>query len=199
MLTTQEIKTAVRSKLLEETTDLISESKLDFAINRAYEDIQYSSFTNDQIKTVEVTFVNGEADVPADFGTMYGPAFDGSKNRYQEQSIEAFDRIDGENAVTVEGGKLKIKPQKSLTLTVKYYPKYAALSAVQNPEVHPYLHELIVYGGVYRLHEDLQNEALAQYYKLRFEQELQNRNAKLANYEDDNQGGNEMFIGKRLI
>lgn len=199
MLSTQEIKTAVRSKLLEETTDLVSESKLDFAINRAYEDIQYSSFTNDQIKSEEVIFVNGEAALPVGFGTMYGPAFDSSGNKYLEQSIEAFDRYDGSNAIVVEGGVLKVKGNKNVTLTVKFYPKYEPLSGTQNPEVHPYLHELIVYGGVYRLHQDLQNEALSQYYKTTFEQELQMRNAKLANYEDDNQGGNEMFTYQRII
>ena len=199
MLTTNQIKSAIRSKALEETSDIISESKLDLFVNLAYKDIQYSSFTNDQIRTAEVVFTNGEGDLPEGFGTMYGPAYDHAGNRYQEQSIEAFDRDDGSNAIVVEGGKLRIKPAATITLTVKFYPNYDPLSDSQDPEVHEYLHELIIYGGLYRAHEDLQNEALAQYYKLRFEQELQVRNAKIANYEDDNQGGNEMFIGKRLI
>lgn len=198
-MTTNEITAAIRRKILEETTDLVTDATVLLNANLAYDDLKIKSFSSDQIKTATVTFEEGVGQLPTDFGTLYGEAYDSSSNVFTEKSISDFYRETGENAVTVEGGELKVYPSATTSLTIKYYPSYAALTAVQNPLLNSYLHELIIYGAMFRIHEDLQDEVLSKYYRDLYDKELANKVNALSVYEETNQRGNEMFTYTKLI
>lgn len=200
-LTTTQILSAVRRKLLEEGTDLVSDETVLMNANLAYDDVRYGTFTNDQIETTTITFTNGVGTLPANFGTLYGVGFRSATDTtpFNEKSIADFDRTPTENGMTVVGGVLKVSPSTTSSLIVRYYPSYDPLSTSQNPEVHPYLHELIIYGAMWRILEDLQDESRSEYYRGKYEEEFLKRTNRLSNYEEDNQGGNEFFSYQRLI
>ena len=201
-MTSQQIAAAIRSKLLEQTSDLVTDDNLFMNMNLAYDDLKIRSFTNEQIKSATIALTSGVGTLPTDFGTLYGYGYRSltDKTPFQEVSIADFDRADGESTImTVEGGNLKVQPTSTSELFVKYYPTYAELTAIQNPEINSYLHELIIYGAMYRIHEDLQNESMRQYYKNVFETELINKTSALQNYETDNADGGQMFNYMKIL
>lgn len=200
-LTTQQILQGVRKKLLEETNEILSDADLLLNVNLAYDDLRYSSFTNDQIQSATVNFTNGVGSLPSDFGTAYGKAFKSNTDRtsYTEQSIEQFENREQDFAFTIKGGQIYVLPTTTASFLLNYFPSYAELTLVQNPEIHPFLHELIMYGAMYRVYEDLQNEAMSEYYRNKYQQEFELKTAKLSNYQEDNMGGNSMFTYQRLV
>jgi len=201
-MTTNEITSAIRRKILEETSDLISDSTILLNTNLSYDDLKYRTYTKDQIKSATVILTNGEGDLPDDFGTLYGDGYRSltDKTPFPEKGIADFDRdSDGIEGMTVEEGKLRVNPSSTPEILIKYYPSYDALSTSQNPELNSYLHELIVYGALWRIHEDLQDEALSKYYRDLYEAELIKKTAAISGYEETNQRGNEMFNYQKLI
>lgn len=200
-LTTNQILEDVRKKVLEESTELLEDSQLLMYANEAYKDLIYRTFTNDQILSSTIALTSGVGSLPADFGTLYGPGYQSTTDRtpFIEKSIADFDRTPTENGITIEGNEIKVNPNTTSQIIIKYYPSYASLSASQNPELHEYLHELIIYGALYRAHEFLQNEANAQYYRQIYDEEFAKRTSAISNYQEDNAGGGEMFNYKQLI
>lgn len=201
-LTTNQITSAIRRKILEETSDLVSNETVLLNANLAYDDLKYRTFTPDQILSATITFINGVGTLPADFGTLYGAGFKSTTDRtpFNEVSISDFDRkTDEENCVCIIEGDLYVKPTSTTSLTIRYYPTYDALSTVQNPELKDYFHELIIYGAVWRILEDLQNEALSEYYRTKYEEEFKKKTDAMSQYQEENMGGNEFFTYQRLI
>lgn len=200
-LTTNQITSAIRRKILEETEDLVSDDTILLNANLAYDDLKYRTFTPDQVQSSTVSFSNGVGTLPADFGTLYGPGFKSSTDRtpFNEKSISDFDRDTDSPAVSVIGGSLYVRPNTTSSLIIRYYPSYDALSISQNPELHAYLHELIIYGAMWRIYEDLQDPQLSEYYRTKYEEEFKKKNDSLSNYQEDNQGGNEFFTYQKLI
>lgn len=200
-LTTNQITAAIRRKILEETTDLVTDEVVLLNANLSYEDLKLRTFTNDQILQTTVSLVNGVGSLPSDFGTLYGSGFASAtdKEPFNEKSISDFDRDTAERGMAIIRGSLHVKPSSTSSLIIRYWPSYAALTASQNPELNSYLHELIIYGALWRIHEDLQNEALSEYYRTKYEEEVIKRTGILSNYQEDNQDGNEMFTYQRLI
>jgi hypothetical protein len=200
-LTTNQIIAATRRKLLEETTDLVTDETVLMNINLAYDDLKFRTFTNDQIKTATVSLTNGVGNLPSDFGTLYGDAYRDSSHTepFPEKTIADFRRFPTQNAVTIEGGQLKVSPTSVNSVQIKYYPSYAALSTVQNPELNSYLHELIIYGALSRIHEDLQDEVLSKFYDDKYEQKFVLKTNSLSNYEEESQRGGEMFNPIRIV
>jgi hypothetical protein len=146
-----------------------------------------------------LTLTAGAVTLPNTFGTMYGDATDSSGNFYPEVPIEDFHREQLERMVTIEAGKLKCYPTDITSLDVRYWPKPASLTSVQNPTIDEYFHEVIVYGLLWRAHEDLQDEELATFYKQKFNNELAEKVAAQSNYEETNQRGAVMFNEQTLI
>lgn len=201
-MTSSQIANAIRAKLLEQTSDLVTDDTLLLNMNLAYDDLKIGTFTNDQIKSATVALTAGVGTLPADFGTLYGPAYISltDKTPLNEKSIADFDRAEaGEYGITIEQGTLKINPSSLTSVLIKYYPTYAALTTIQNPEINSYLHELIIYGAMYRIHEDLQNEALRAYYESVFKQKFLEKTSALSNYQEDNSDGGQLFNGIRII
>jgi hypothetical protein len=132
---------------------------------------------------------------------LYGDGFVSTtdKTPFPEKSVYDFDREPDENGLTIEGGELKVNPSSTTSIMIKYYPSYDALTSVQNPEIHSYLHEMIIYGAMYRIYEDLQDETLSKYYRDLYEKDLTNKLNTLSGYEETNQRGNEMFTYVKLI
>lgn len=200
-LTTNQITAAIRRKILEETSDLVADDTVLLNANLAYDDLKYRTFTSDQLLKATVTFVDGEATLPSNFGTLYGAGFKSETDRepFNEKSIADLDRDLYSPGVSVIGTKIYVKPVTTASLIIRYWPSYAALSGAQNPEIKDYFHELIIYGAMWRIYEDLQNEALSEYFRTKYEEEFKKKNDAMSNYLEDNQGGNEFFTYQRLI
>jgi len=199
-LTTAQITSAVRRKILEETEDLVSNSTITLNINLAYDDLKIKTFTNDQIKTATISFTAGVGILPAQFGTLYTDAYRSNTDTtpFPEKSIAEFVETPSENGVTIQEGAIKVSPDSVSSLIIRYFPSYEPLSEMQNPEINGYLHELIIYGAMYRTLEDMQNEGLAEYYKERYREMLNEKIGALSNYQESNLEG-KMFNGINLI
>lgn len=199
MLTTNQILSLARAKLLEQTEEIITDTTLLIYANLTYQDLIKRTFTSNKILSSTVAFTLGEGALPATFGTMYGSAQDAYGNIFEEVSIEDFDNKVLERMITVEGGEFKVYPVETASLNIKYYPKWADLSLSQNPEIDEYFQELIVYGILTRAFEDLQDEQLAINYSNKYETEFQKKSSAQSNYEEGNQRGGQMFTYQRLI
>ena len=198
-MTTPEILQLARLKLLEVQDDIVADDTLLIYANLAFGDVIKRSFPNSSITSQVLNFVDGEVDVPLDFGTLYTDAVDGFGNIYPEVSISGFARQNGGRAITVSGGKIKTSPSTTASLTVSYYPTYPALSLSQNPTINDYLHEPIVYGILERAFEDLQDPELSLFYKNKYEKMLTDKLSNLSVYEENAQYGGVMFNPLTII
>lgn len=198
-LTTIQILSLARTKLLESTTEIISDENILIYANLTYQDLIKRIFTNDKILSATVIFTNGVGTIPSLFGTLYGSAQDTGGNTFEEVTIEDFDNKISSSMITVEGGTFKVYPTTTTSLSIKYYPTFAALTAGSNPSINEYFHECIVYGILERAFEDLQDESLSGYYKQKYEGEVAKRTAVQSNYEEGNQKGSVMFSYQQLI
>lgn len=200
-LTSNQILSAIRRKVLEQSNDLVTDDILYMNMNLAYDDLKIATFTPDQIESATIALTNGIGTLPANFGTLYGVGYKSTtdKTPFEEKSIADFYRDETIEGLTIEGGQIKVSPNTTPQIIIKFYPSYDALTSVQNPELNGYLHELIIYGAMYRIHEDLQNESMAEYYKGVYDTELTKKTSKLSNYQEDNADGGQMFNGIRII
>lgn len=198
-LTVTQIISLSRAKLLEQTTEVISDETLLVYANLAQQDIIKRTFTNDKILSATVSFTSGVGALPATFGTLYGSAQDSHGNIFEEVSIEDFDNRTLDRMITVEGGTFKCYPTTTTSLNVKYYPETTTLTQGSTPSVNDYFHECIVYGVLMRAFEDLQDESLSAYYAGKYEAMLNARSSSQSNYEEGNQRGGQMFTYQNLI
>lgn len=199
MSTTTQLLNLASKKMLEQGTEIMPDADLLIYANFVYSDIIKRTFPNKNIKSATITFTNGVGTLPADFGTMYGDAYQNAYSIFPEVSIADFVRQQMPNCVTVEGGTLKVLPTSTATLNIKYYPTWDELTLVQNPEIDSYYHELIIYGILARAYEDLQDEQLSKYYDEKYESKFELKRNAISQYEEDNQRGGQMFNYVPLI
>lgn len=198
-LTTSQILTLARNKLIESNTDILSDATLLIYANLTQQDIFKRAFPNSQILSATITFTSGVGTLPTYFGTLYGDALRGERDYFPELSIEDFKKQTLPQAVTIEGGTIKVYPTTTASLDIKYYPTFPELTSVVNPTIDSYFHECIVYGIIYRALEDLQDEALAQFYRTKYENELNQKIAVQSNYEENNTRSSQLFSEQSLI
>lgn len=198
-LTVIQIFSLARAKLLEATTEIISDETLLIYANLAQQDLIKRTFTNDKILSATVSLTNGSGSLPAGFGTLYGSARDTNNNVFEEVSIEDFDNKTLSSMVTIEGGAIKCYPTTQASLEIKYYPATTTLTTGSTPSVNEYFHECIVYGILMRAFEDLQDESLSAYYAGKYESEVTKRISTQSNYEESNQRGGQMFSYQNLL
>jgi hypothetical protein len=198
-MTTNQILLLVRNKVLETTTEIVTDATLLLYVNLAYQDVYKRVFPNDQILTATVTFTNGVGTLPTNFGTLYGDALQGTANFFPELSIDDFNKQTTGQGVTIEGGTIKVLPTTTASLVIKYYPTFPDLSTSVNPTINSYFHLPIVYSAVSMVHEDLQDEVLSKYYFDKYEADLTRRMAVQSNYEEGNQKSSVMFSSQNLI
>lgn len=200
-MTTAEILSLARAKLLEAGTEILTDATLLIYANLAHKDVIKKAFPNSAITTATVTFTSGSGTLPSSFGTLYTDAYDSNYNIFPEVSPSDFIRklASSENAVVIEGGVIKVSPATTSSLTVKYYPTYTTLSAVINPTIDEYLHEPIVYGILWRAFEDLQDWELSTFHKANFKTMLDEKLNNLSNYEEEAQRGGAMFNGISIL
>lgn len=198
-MTTTEILTLVRAKLLEAGSEILPDATLLIYLNLDYEDMYKRLFTNNSILEGTATFTAGAYALASTVGTLYGAAFDSAGNRFEEVSIEDFDSGTLPRMVTIQEGELKVYPANTASLTFKYYPKPVPLTTVQNPTIDSYFHEPLVYGTISRSHEDLQDEELATFYMNKREAMIKDRLQNNSIYEETNQRGAQMFGQQDLI
>lgn len=191
-MTTDEIIAKARKKMLETTDDVIADSDLYDYATEANQDLRIRVFPNEDIESATIAFTNGVGTLPVGFGTLAGDPLDANKNPYAEIPINDFARSNGP-ATTIEGGQIKVLPTSVASLNIKYYPLFETLSTSQNPTINAYFHELIIYGILARVYEDLQDESLAKYYDDKYEQKLEAKAANFSNFEEGNQRGGQMF------
>jgi hypothetical protein len=199
-MTTNEITAAARRKVLETTDDIVSSDTVILYANQSYIEVYKRVFTSNEIKSATVACTNGVCTLPANYGRMYTKATDDEGKEYEEVSIADFHQFDDLRPVyTIENEQIKLKNEDATSLVVRYYEQPERLSSVVDPSIDEYFHEVIVYGTVWRIHEDLQDEELATYYQEKFETELSRRISNQSQYEESNQRGGEMFVPQQLI
>jgi len=199
-MTTSEIISLARAKLLEEGDELLTDATLFSYANLSFKDVIKRVFPNNSILNTTINFTSGVGVLPSDFGTIYADCLDLNGNVFPEMSIADFARLQGaQRGVTIEGGQIKVSPDSTTSLTVRYYPSYPTLTSSVNPTIDEYFHELIVYGVIYRGFEDLQDVELSQFYKNNYETMLKEKSSHYSNYEEDSQRGGVMFNGINII
>lgn len=199
-MTTDQIIATARKKVLETTDEIISDDSALLYANQAYIEVYKRVFTTNQVASATVVCSNGSCSLPADYGRMYTRAYDQDGREFTEISIADYhdDQRQG-YFYTIENGSLLVSENDVTSLTVRYYAKPDTLVSGNTPSIDEYFHEVIMYGTVWRMHEDLQDEELATYYQNKFEDELNRRLGNQSNYEESNQKGGQMFQEQRLI
>ena len=198
-MTTNEITQAARRKVLETTSEIVSDSTVLLYANQSYKEVWKRAFTSNQVITADIVCSNGVCTLPSDYGRMYSRTIDSDNNQFAEMSIADYHQTDPLSAFTIDEGDLLITDTEVTLLTIRYYIEPATLTAAVNPSIDEYLHEPIVYGIVWRIHEDLQDEELSTHYKKKFDEELSRRLTSQSAYEEANQRGGEMFGYQTLI
>lgn len=198
-MTTNQILTLARAKLLEAGSEIFPDATLLIYLNLDYEDMYKRLFTNDSILTGTATFTAGSYTLASTVGTLYGAAFDAGNTRFEEVSIEDFDARTLSHMITIQGGAMKVYPTNTASLTFKYFPKPIPLTVSDNPTINSYFHEPLVYGTISRAHEDLQDEELATFYMNKREDMIKERLGHNSVYEETNQRGAQMFGQQDLL
>lgn len=196
-LTTSQIINLARKKALENGTELLPDTDLLIYANFAYEDLIKKTRLNKHIKSASVSLVNGEGTLPSDYGTMYGDPYVSKYDVYPEIAINDFTR--GGQGSTIEDGKIKVSNTALGSINIKYYPKWNALTLDVNPEIDGYFHELLVYGILERVYEDLQDEQMSKLYADKMTAKLEDKKSTMSQYEEDNQTGGVLFNGIAII
>jgi hypothetical protein len=197
-LTTNQIVTAARQKLLEAGTEILPDSTILLYANLAQDDIGRRVFPNNRIKSATITFTNGVGTLPTYFGTLYGDAKQ-DKLFFPELSIEDFAKETLPQSVTIENGTIKVYPTDTASVDIKYYESYPTITSAVNPTIEGYFHELIIYGILFRCFEELQDHELSTMYEEKYEKKLMQKMSAQSNYEEDNQRGGQMFNYQSLI
>lgn len=199
-MTTNEIIATARRKVLEKTDEIVSADAALLYANQAYIEVYKQVVTGNKVTSQTVACTAGVCTLPATYGRMYTMARDQNGREFTEVSIADFhDDTIGGYLYTIENGSILVNEDDVTTLTVRFYAKPEALSDSVNPTIDEYFHEVIIYGVVWRMHEDLQDEELSTYYLNKFTDELKRRMANQSNYEETNQRGGQMFTDQRLI
>lgn len=198
-MTISQILSLVRIKLLEQTTEVVSDETLLIYAQLTNIDLVKRIFTNDKILSATVNLTNGVGSLPSGFGTLYGSGKDSGDNNYEEVSIEDFDNKVLDRMMTVEGATLKIYPTDVSSIAIKYYPTFSTLTVASTPSVNEYFHECMVYGILERAFEDLQDESLSAFYRAKYKSEIAERSAIQSNYEEGNVRGSQMFSYQQLL
>lgn len=200
-LTTTQILTLARKKVLEYEDDILDDATLLIYANLTQEDLKKKVFTNASIKTATVAFTSGVGTPPTDFGTLASDAYQSATNTaipFPEISISDYARGDI-YGITIEAGQFKVVPSSTASLYIRYYPTITTMTSSVDPSIDSYFHELIVYGIIYRALEDLQNEVNSKYYRDKYDYELTQKLNAQSNYEEGNQRGGQMFNGISII
>jgi hypothetical protein len=198
-MTVTQILSLARAKLLEQTTEIISDETLLIYADLVHKDLLKKVFTNNKVLSATVTFTSGSGTLPSLFGTLYGSAKDANDNVFEEVSIEDFDNRTLDQMVTIEGGTIKCYPTSTTALSIKYYPTAATLTVGATLAVDEYFHECMVYGIVARAFEDLQDQELSSFFQSKYNALLSEKMAVQSNFEEGNQRGGQLFTYTRLL
>ena len=200
-MTTSEILQIVRLKLLEAGQELVSDTTLLIYANLSYKDIIKKAKINSSITPATISFTGGVGTLPATFGALYGYPEDSNGNIFPNLSIADFERQNesGVQAVTIEGGEIKVSPDTTSSLSIKFYPTYPTLTSLVDPSIDEYLHEPIVYGVLARAFEDLQDFEMAQLNMNKFNNMLKDKLDTIQDYDSQSQQGGQMFNGISIL
>lgn len=188
-----------RKKLLENTQEIFSDDDLILYGNLTKDELAKRYLGNRGIKKATLSFSGGEVTRPTDWNGGYFANSTGQKGgtEYKFVNITDFYADKYPNMIVEEDGKLKTNTNAS-QLTVWYYKKLSDL-AITPTQVDPpselddFLHELIIYGIVWRGFEDAQDFELSKYFKDKFEAEYTIRTSHLSELEEAPMESGEMF------
>lgn len=198
-MTTNTIIATVRRKALEDGDQLVSDTTILQYANEEYRELRKRLKMNSDVITADVVCANGVCTLPADYGAMYTFASDVDENIYNEVSIADFEVADFDYGFTISEGDLLVSNTDITALTIRYYPEAAVLTTIQNPEVDELFHEVIVYGTLSRVQEDLQDEELANFYRSKADAEFTRKSEIQSSYEEGNQKGGVMFMPQQFL
>ena len=130
---------------------------------------------------------------------MTGDAYVSASSIFPKVSPQDFIRQPLAQAITIEGNSVKVFPDSTPYVFIKYYPSYNALTTSQNPQIDSYYHECLVYGLMARAYEDLQDQELAKYYDDKYEALILKKTGIQSKFEESNQNGGSLFNFTKLI
>ncbi len=200
-LSTNTIISLARAKMLEQGTEILSDAKMLIYAGLGYNDLLLRLYPNSQIKSATVTFTAGVGTLPTDFGTIYGTPHETNNtgNEFPEVSIADFVRIRSGNAVTIQEGAIKVSPNTITSLDILYWPSFANLSTTQNPLIHNFFQECLIYATMFRGYEDLQDLETSNYFRGLYNSEVELKKSILSEFEEGSQTGGAMFTEQTLI
>ena len=198
-MTTNQIVSTIRRKILEKTDENVKSNVILEYCNEAYKDVFKALYSSNGVKTETVACSNGVCVLPVRYGRFYSPAKDNRKREYEEFSIADFESLSEPQGFTVKDGRLLVSDKDIGELTVNYFEEPEELSASVDPSIEPYFHELIVYGGCWRCFEDLQDEENVELYRNKFNTMLVEKTSKQSSYEEGNQSGGQLFEPQVLV
>lgn len=198
MRTVDIIKLA-RKKLLESTTEIFSDDDLVLYANITKDELAKRYLGNRLIKKTTLSFSGGEVTRPTDWNGHYFCNDTGAKNgnRYDMVNISDYYADKYPYMIVEEDGKIKNNTGAN-TLYEWYYKKLSDMAVGGTPvdppaELDDLLHELIIYGIVWRGFEDAQDFELSKYFKDKFEAEYEIRTSKLSELEEAPMKSTELF------
>lgn len=196
---TVDILKLARKKLLENTQEIFSDEDLLLYGNLTKDELAKRYLGNRGIKKATLNFVNGEVARPTDWNGMYFANSTGQKggNEYKMVNIGDYYGDKYPYMLVEEDGMLKNNNGAS-QVTVWYFKKLSDIAispTIIDPpaELNDFLHELIVYGIVWRGFEDAQDFELSKYFKDKFEAEYTIRTSHLSELEEAPMESGEMF------
>lgn len=198
-MTSQQIISLARAKILETTEDIITDINIYLYLNEANKDVWKKVFTSNKIKKATIVCTNGICTLPALFGRAYGPAYDVSGNAFEELSIADYNTGNFDDGYTIDTAQLLVSNTSITSLILRYYQGPDTLTSSVNPSIDDYFHEPMIYGVIWRCQEELQDEELSTYYQGKFESEMKRKIESQSTYEETNQRGGQMFVEQNLI
>lgn len=196
---TVDILKLARKKLLENTQEIFSDDDLLLYGNMTKDELAKRYVGNRLIKKATLVFTSGAVTRPTDWNGAYFINDTGLKggNQYKMVNIGDFYADKYPYMVTEEDGNL-ITNTGAPQLTFWYYKKLTDMASGETPvdppiELDDFLHELIIYGIVYRGFEDAQDFELSKYFKDKFEAEYTIRTSHLSGLEESPMEAGELF------
>lgn len=200
-MTSSGIISQARKKVLELTTEIVSDDDLYLYGNQAKDEIAKRLFSKDLLKQITLSFSSGSVAAPSDFESFYNATDQSASGgtMWDWMSNQDFDNQVAPYMLTYLEGNIKVYPTSTPTIYLKYWKKLVDFSANVQPTLDSFLHDLIVDGIVWRALEDLQEFDLSTRFLNKFESRLAMKASAISQSEEKGQRGGSLFNYVNLL
>ena len=196
ILTTTQILSLTRKKILEQSTAIFTDDDLLVYANLAKDDMAKRLFSDDLIVQATLSFTGGIATKPTDFESHYlskDSNTPGQGNPFEWVNIEDFRAGKYQRMLTLINGAINVFPTNTSTIYMDYYKKVADMTPSGSPGLDSSLSLALVYKTAAFAFQDLQDIELAEYFEKKFEIEFGVKGQSISFSNENSQQGGEMF------